>query len=233
VVIPRELRLESQDYAIYRAHIGTTPTDLTYDRGLMASADVGGFTITGEIVNGNGNGPASANRRFDDNRHRSFVGRVSREVTGGVSLGLLGYVTRREGAAEGGPPTLNRLWMLGGDATVTLEPVELRGQFLHREDSSPTFTPNEPRTITNGGFGEVLVHPAGRRWYAIALYNLISTSRPLLDVGLGGPAGVSRYETVTGGGGYLVQRNLRVHLEGTWDRELGATWWTLGMTLAF
>jgi len=233
VIFPRELRLEHQDLAIYRARIGTTPVDLTYDRGLMVGADLAGFTIAGEMVNGNGNGVASANGRLDNDRNKSFVGHVSRELIDGVTLGVLGYVARQEGATSGGPAVHNRLWMLGGDASIGLGPVELRGQFIHREDASPTFTPGEPRAVTNGGFGEVLVHRAGSRWYAIALYNLIRTSRPLLDVGLGGPAGVSRYETVTGGGGYLLQRNVRVYAEGTWDTELRSTQWTLGMTMAF
>jgi hypothetical protein len=161
------------------------------------------------------------------------VGHVSRELIDGVTLGVMGYVARQDGAASGGPAARNRLWMLGGDASVALGPVELRGQFIHREDTSPTFTPGEPTTITNGGFGEVLVHRAGSRWYAIALYNRIRTSRPLLDVGLGGPSGVSRYETVTGGGGYLLRRNVRTYAEGTWDTELRTTQWTLGMTMAF
>jgi hypothetical protein len=123
--------------------------------------------------------------------------------------------------------------MLGGDASVELGPVTARGQFIHREDASPTFTPNEPTTVTDGGFGEVLWHRSGSRWYAITLYNLIHTSQPLLDAGLGGPAGMSRYETVTGGGGYLLQRNVRAYVEGTWDRERRATQGTLGLTMAF
>jgi hypothetical protein len=233
VIFARELRLEYQDYAIYQARIGNTPVNLTYDRGLMVNADVAGFTIAAEMVNGNGNGEALANRRFDDDRNKSLLGHVSREVTHGVTLGALGYVARQQGAAPGGPSALNKLWMLGGDASVELGPVTVRGQFIHREDASPTFTPGEPRAITDGGFGEVLWHRAGSRWYAIGLYNLIHASEPLLDVGLGGPAGVSRYETVTGGGGYLLQRNVRAHAEGTWDRERRATQWTLGMTLAF
>jgi hypothetical protein len=233
VIFARELRLEYQDYAIYQARIGNTPVNLTYDRGLMVGADLAGFTIAAEMVNGNGNGEALANRRFDDDRNKSFLGHVGREVTHGVTLGALGYVARQEGAAPGGPNALNTLWMLGGDASVELGPVTLRGQFIHREDANPTFTLNEPPTITDGGFGELLWHRNGSRWYAIALYNRIHTSQPLLDVGLGGPAGLSRYETVTGGGGYLVQRNLRVYAEGTWDRERRATQWTLGLTTAF
>jgi hypothetical protein len=233
VIFARELRLEHEDYLVYRARIGTTPVDLTYDRGLMASADLAGFTVTGEIVNGNGNGEALANGRLDNDAHKSFMGHVSRELIGGVTLGVMGYVTRQDGVAPGGATTRNRLWMLGGDARVALGPVELRGQFIHREDTRPTFTLGEPRTVTNGGFGEVLLHRAGSRWYALALYNRIHASRPLLDVGLGSAAGMSRYETVTGGGGYLLRRNLRVYAEGTWDRILRATRWTLGMTMAF
>jgi hypothetical protein len=233
VIFARELRLEHQDYAIYGARIGTTPVNLTYDRGLMMSAELAGFTLDAEIVNGNGNGEASAGGRFDNDSHKSLMGHVSRELPGGVTIGAMGYVTRQNGAAAGGPAVKSRLWMLGGDGSVALGPVELRGQFIHREDTHPTFTPGEPTVITNGGFGEVLLHPAGSRWYAIGLYNRIRASRPLLDVGLGGPSGLSRYETVTAGGGYLLRRNLRTYVEGTWDTARRTAQWTLGTTMAF
>jgi hypothetical protein len=232
-MFPREVRLEYQDYAIYRARIGDAPTDLTYDRGLMVNADVAGFGLTGEVVNGNGSGEALASRRFDDDRNKSFLGHLSRELPGGVTLGVMGYLARQAGAAPGGPAAQNRLWMLGADATVSLGDVEVRGQFVHREDTSPTFTPGEAATVTNGGFAEALWHPAGARWYAIALYNHIASSRPLLDVRLGGPAGLERYQALTGGAGYLVRRNLRAYGEVTWDREQAASQWTLGITMAF
>jgi hypothetical protein len=232
-IFPRELRLEYQDYAIYGARIGTSPVNLTYDRGVMVNADLAGFTITGEMVNGNGDVAASASGRLDDDRNKSFLGHVSREVTHGVTLGVLGYLARQEGAAPGGLTALDRVTMLGGDARIALDPVQLSAQFIHREDTRPTFTFSEPKTVTNGGFAEVLWHPTGGRWYGIALYNLIHASQPLLDVRLGGPAGLSRYEAVTGGGGYLLQRNVRVYAEGTWDRELRTTQWTLGLTMAF
>jgi len=232
-IIARELRLEYQDYAIYGAHIGNSPASLTYDRGLMVNADLVGFTITGEVVNGNGDATAGVNRRLDNDRNKSLFGHVGREVAPGVTLGALGYLARQEGAAPGGPTAVDRIWMLGGDARIELDPIELRGQFIHREDGRPTFTPGEPAAVTDGGFAEVLLHRSGARWYGIALYNLIHTNRPLLDAGLGSPAGRSRYETVTGGLGYLLQRNVRTYAEGTWDRELGATRWTLGMTMAF
>jgi hypothetical protein len=109
----------------------------------------------------------------------------------------------------------------------------VRGQYIHRENDNPTFTPSEPTAVTDGGFAEVLLHRTGARWYGIALYSLIHTNRPLLDPGLGGPPGIQRYETFTGGAGYLLQRNVRTYAEGTWDREQGETWWTLVMTMAF
>jgi hypothetical protein len=232
-MFPREVRLEYQDYAIYRARIGDTRADLTYDRGLMVSVDVAGFGFTGEVVNGNGSGGASESRRFDDDRNKSFLGHVSRELPGGLTLGALGYFARQDGAATGGPPAQNQLWMLGADATVTVGHLEVRGQFVHREDSSPTFTLDEDRAVTNGGFAELLWHRAGERWYVIALYNRIDTSRPLLDVRLGGRAGLTRYEAFTGGAGYLVRRNVRAYGEVTWDREPATTQWTLGLTMAF
>ena len=233
VIFPRELRLERQDLAIYGTHVGTTPAALTYDRGVMVTADLAGFSLAGELVNGNGNGEASTSGRFDDDRHRSLMAHVSRDLPGGVTLGVMGYLTRQLGAAGGGPTTVNRLWMLGADASVAVGPVSLRGQYLYRRDTSPTFTPGEPVTNTAGGFAEAMLHPAGSRWYALALYNRIRATRPLLDVATGTPAGISRYETFTAGGGYLLRRNLRTHAEGTWDAEQRNTQWSLGMTMAF
>jgi hypothetical protein len=233
VIFARELRLEYQDYAIYRTRVGNSPSDLTYDRGLMATADVGGFALAGEMVNGNGNHEASASRRFDDDRHKSFLGHVSRDFLPGVTLGAMGYWTRQDGAAPDGLPVGNTVWMLGSDATVSLGGLEVRGQFIHREDASPTFTVGEPKAVTNGGFAEALWHRPGDRWYAVALYNHVDANRPLLDVGLGGPAGVTRYQTVTGGLGYVVRRNVRVHIEATWDPKMGTSQWTVGLTTAF
>jgi hypothetical protein len=68
----RELRLEFEDYAVYRARVGAVPLNLTYDRGLMAMADVAGFALTGEVVNGNGRGEAEPDRHFDNDAFKNF-----------------------------------------------------------------------------------------------------------------------------------------------------------------
>lgn len=229
----RELRLEYQDYAIYRARIGDQPADLTYDRGLMVMADLAGFTITGEVVNGNGRVEAGSNRRLDNDASKSFVGHVTRDILPGVRLGTLGYWGRQEGVNGNRPPVKSTLWMAGGDATISVGPLELNAQYLHREDGNPTFLLGETKAVTDGGFAELVVRPPGSRFYTVALYNLIETDRPLLNPRLGGPSGLTRYETVTGGVGYLWRRNFRIFAEGTWDREARGTVWTVGLTTAF
>jgi len=229
----RELRLEYQDYAIYRTRVGDDPTDLTYDRGLAVMADAAGFTFTGEVLNGNGKGEAESNRHFDNDPVKNVFGHLTRDLFPGVRLGAMGFYGKQRAGPEGGPFVRNTTWMIGGDATITAGSLELNAQFIHREDDNPTFTAGEETAKTDGGFAELVIHPAGSRWYGIALYNLIDANRPLLDPRLGGPAGVDRYHAFTGGAGYLVRRNFRVHAEGTWDFEIEEARLSVGFTTAF
>lgn len=230
----RELRLEYQDYAIYRARIGALPGDLTYDRGIMAAADVAGFTVTGEVVNGNGRGEADERRRFDDDVGKVFFGHVTRDVIPSVRLGAMAYWGEQRGAAaEGASAITNDTWMLGGDATISLGPVEINGQYIHREDAYPTFDPDEDEAVTDGGFVEVILRPRRSHWYALALYNRIDTSRPILNARLGGPSDIDRYEALTGGIGYALRTNFRLLVEGTWDMEQDEGSLTVGLVTAF
>ena len=229
----RELRLTYDDYGVYRVRVGDQPADLTYDRGLMATADFAGFTLAGQVLNGNGIGAAGSDRQLDDNRLKNFFGHLTRDLIPGLRLGVMGYRGQQDGAAPGQPVVTNTLWMVGGDGTVEFGPVQLNAQYVHREDDLPTFTVGEPTAVTDGGFAEVLLRPTGSRWYGVALYNRIVNSRPLLDPRVGGPAGVQRYETLTGGAGYLVRRNFRVYGEVTEDFDLDRTTVTFGFTTAF
>ncbi len=224
----RELRLEFEDYAVYRARLGDSPVDLTYDRGVMAIADLAGFTLTGELFNGNGKGEALANRRFDGDGGKDVLLHVTRDVAEGVRLGAFGYYGR---ATSDG--IRNETSMVGADGTLSHGALEFNVQYIHREDDRPTFAIGEPRAKLDGGFGEVLVRPAGSRWYGFALYNLVTTNRPVLNVRLGGPPNVDRYETLSAGVGRLIQRNLRVTTELTYDIEQEEGRWTLGFVTAF
>jgi hypothetical protein len=230
----RELRLEIEDYAVYRARVGLQPADLTYDRGLLLAADLAGFTVSAEVVNGNGRGEAQPDRRLDDNKFKNVMGHITRDITPNLRLGAMGYYGQQRGTPEVGPDTLvNTLWMVGGDATISVGPVELNGQFLHREDDNASFTTGEPTVEVDGGFAELIVAPPRSRWYGVALWNLVDASAPLLDVRLGGPAGVTRYHTLTGGLGRVVRRHVRVYGEATWDIELEEARFGLGVTAAF
>jgi hypothetical protein len=224
----RELRLEFEDYAVYRARLGSVPVDLTYDRGLMAMADVGGFTITGEVLNGDGIGVAQANRRYDSDASKNVFLHVTRDIAAPLRLGAFGYFGRSHGNG-----TSNKTRMVAVDGTVTLGPVELNGQYIHRRDDEPTYTLGEPEARLNGGFGELLVRPANSRFYGFALYNLVTADRPLLDVREGGPSGIKRYESLSGGIGHLVHRNFRVSGEVTYDIGQEVTRVTLGIVTAF
>jgi hypothetical protein len=230
----RVLRLMFEDYVIYRAHIGDQPIDLTYDRGLMLLADVAGFGLTTEVVNGNGIGPAEPDRRLDDNALKNVFGHVTRDLVPGTArFGVMAYSGRTNGLDPGGATVRGETWMAGGDATITAGPLELNFQYIHREDRLPTFTPGEPDAVTNGGFAEaVLSHPE-RRTYGFALYNLVDCDQPLLDPRLGGPSNLRRYQSFAAGFGHIVSRNARVQFEAGYDIEGEAMRATLGMTLAY
>ena len=224
----RELRLEYEDYAIYRARMGDSPVDLTYDRGLLAAVDVLGFGLTGQALNGNGRGPAQANRRFDNDFGKNFALHLTRDLAPGVRLGGFGYFGRTTSES-----LRNETTRLGLDATIGRGPLELNLQYLHRNDDRPTFEAGRRQTDLDGGFAELLVRPQGSRWHGFALYNLVNATDPLLSLRLGEAEPLDRYETITGGVGYLLRRNFRVTGEATHDIEQGGVRWALGFVSAF
>ena len=224
----RELRLSFEDYAVYRARLGDVPSDLTYDRGVLATADVAGFTLSGQVVNGNGRGAAGDDRRFDSDGGKTFALHATRDLIPGIRLGAFGFAGRTTSE-----DVHDVTHMLGADATLSHGPFELNVQYLHRTDSRPFYAADDSTASLDGGFAELLVRPAGSRWHGFALYNLIDADRPVLSVRLGGPALVKRYETLSGGAGYLLRRNLRITGEMTYDFSQEEARWTLGAVSAF
>jgi hypothetical protein len=153
---------------------------------------------------------------------------VTRYLAAGVRVGAFGYYGRTTSES-----VRNETTMLGVDATFSRGPLEVNLQYLHRNDDRPTFgTVREP-TDLDGGFAELLVRPQGSRWNGFALYNLVNATDPLLSLRLGEAEPLDRYETVTGGVGYLLRRNFRVTGEATHDLEQGGVRWTLGFVSAF
>jgi len=224
----RELRLMFEDYIVYRANIGEEPANLTYDRGLLASVDVLGFTLTGQLLNGNGIDPAESDRRFDDNSFKNVAGTLTRDLTGFLRLGVFGYFGQSDSEGQE-----NEVSMIGGDGTLSLGIVEVNGQYLHREDTNPTFAADGRLVKSDGGFAEVVVRPAGSRFHGFGLYNLMTATAPLLNPRVGTGSNLSKYESLSGGVGYLLMRNFKMTGEMTWDTQLEQARWTLGFVSAF
>ncbi|UCC81981.1 MAG: hypothetical protein JSW46_13365 [Gemmatimonadota bacterium] len=227
----RELRLEFDDYAIYRARVGDQPQDLTYDRGVTAAWEAGTVVLTGTVVNGNGKGPAGDNRKLDNDAPLDVFGHLNWSALPALRLGIMGYYGQSDSEAAGS--VRNELWMAGADATVTVGNLEVNAQYIHRDDSNPTFTSTEPNVQMDGGFAEAIYRFPDSRFYAVALWNYIWANEPLLDVRLGGPSDIQRYHMFTAGFGWLWRTNVRTLFEGGWDIEQETTRWTLGFSSAF
>lgn len=224
----RELRLSFEDYAVYRARLGEVPSDLTYDRGVLADAELAGFTLTGQVLNGNGIGVAGADRHFDSDAGKTFAFRATRNLVEGVRLGGMAYSGRTTIDDVGDVTT-----MLGADMTLARGPLELNLQYLHRSDSRPSYLADDAKASFDGGFAELLLRPPASRWYSYLLYNLIDADQPILNVRLGGPDFVKRYETFSGGAGYLLRRNVRLNGEMTYDITQEDARWSFGFMTAF
>lgn len=232
-IFKRELRLEVLDYAIYRANVGLQPADLTYDRGLMASADLAGFTLTASLLNGDGIPAADDAWRFDNDANKNVFGHLSRPFGDHVRLGVLGYVGQQSGEPYGAPGQTNNLSMVGVDATLGTGSLELNAQYLWRTDTEPDFLPGEAAVHTDGGFAELLYRPPGSRWYGYSLYNYIDADAPALTIGMGSPVGIARYESLAVGAGYLIQRNFRLYGEYGYEFEAALNRFTAAFTTAF
>ena len=118
----------------------------------------------------------------------------------------------------------NGIWMLGADATLNYETLELNLQFIHRDDDNPNFLNefNDPdlerRIKTNGGFAELIYRPEGDEsdWYSVALFNWIESGQTDLNLK---QLGVHF--------GYLLRRNIRLVAE--YSQNFTAKYGTIGV----
>lgn len=243
----RELRLPYEDYQLYRARVGTTRADLTYDRGLMMlySPWAGGDAVF-EVVTGRGLSAANENRSYDGDNARNVAGRFSQDI-GPWRVGLFGYA-----GSERANGVTNRFNVWGPDATVPLGTMgEVNLQYLRRRDRDPflgactTLAPcpgGETRpfaSVMHSALAEATVWPQGigGRWFLSALYNYMDAEHPVISLRLGeqttAPGYLRRYQTGTAGAHYLYRRNLRFLLEGSWDFEREQAGLVTGAVLAF
>jgi len=204
----RELRLTYEDYKIYTTKVGEARADLTYDRGLMLTYGLPtGTDLCFEIINGLGLRPADDLNTFDTDKYKNLMLRISQEISQAVRVGAFGYLGReRQEEAD------NKLWMIGADFSWISPKLHLNVQYVERKDDNPLFInpqlPVEPIQInTRGGFAELLFFPKGddSRWYAVGLFNWADSDQE--DI---------KYTAAGLHYGYLLRRNLRATIEGTY-----------------
>jgi len=223
-VFKRELRLESEDYWIYKVRPGFSDIDLTYDRGITFAYSLPSATdLVLEVVNGSGIGEVHSNSLFDKDKYKNLFGRVSQEVNEYVRVGAIGYYGNEviDGITLG---KKNEIKMFGADATLMNENFELNLQYLYRDDTNPYALTMDYKVKTNGGFAELIFRPEGDEslWYLVGLYNQIDSEEDVLD-----------YESITGHAGYLLRRNIRLVSELTYDFTNEYAKFSLGFVTAF
>lgn len=243
----RELRLSYEDYQPYRARIGATRADLTYDRGLMALfSPWGGSDVALQVVSGQGISAANESRSYDRDNGKNVAARFSQDV-GPLRLGVFGYLgTERANSLR----SEFNVW--GPDATIPLGSMgELSVQYLRRYDEDPFLgecsvaTPcpgGEVRPFSNkvnSALAEATIWPQGPtgRVFFSALYNYIDSDHPVVSLRLGeqskSPGYLKRYQTGAAGVHYLYRRNVRFLWEGGWDFEREQASLVAGAVLAF
>lgn len=243
----RELRLPYEDYQPYRARIGATRADLTYERGLMALfSPWTGADVALQVVGGHGLSAATDSRSYDRDNAKNYVARISQDV-GPLRLGWFGYL-----GSERANGVRNRFNVWGPDATIPLASVgELNVQYLRRHDADPFLGECSVSSPCPGGevvpfssnvksaLAEATFWPQGPagRWFVSGLYNYIDAEHPVVSLRLGeqnrSPGYLKRYQTGTAGLHYLYRRNVRFLWEGGWDFEREQASLVTGAVLAF
>ena len=223
----RELRLTRDDYYIYKVRPGASMVDLTYDRGIIFNYGFeSGTDLVLEVVNGSGIGEGFLNGNFDNDKYKNFFGRISQDAGEHLRVGAMGYWGKEERTYVTNETRYvkNGIWMLGADATLNYETLELNLQFIHRDDDNPNFLNefNDPdlerRIKTNGGFAELIYRPEGDEsdWYSVALFNWIESGQTDLNLKR---LGVHF--------GYLLRRNIRLVAE--YSQNFTAKYGTIGV----
>lgn len=218
----RELRLEREDYQIFKARVGLVNANLAYDRGVvLAWSAPGEVDVIAQVVNGNGIDPVYADS-YDDNSYKNTSLRLARQF-GPLRLGVFSYLGRAE-SFEPGPS--NRTTFFGPDVVVDVSHrIQFNLQYLHRKDTNP-FRGTRPiqSAVTRGGFAELLFFPQGPDglWAVAALYNRVESDDEAAD-----------YESASLTISRLLARNVR--LMGEAARNLEDKSWrvTAGVVTAF
>ncbi len=245
----REARLERADYEIYKAEVGLSGLDLTYDRGVILGTEApGGIETVFQVVNGNGIPGADGDRNFDDDDYKNLALRFARgfeEIGQDIKdarIGVFGYWGKQ--AAADTPPCCakNETYYFGADLSAMFRDIcQLNLQYLERRDDDPYFTDSAPGDFeTRGGFAEIHFFPQGQdgRWIITGLYNFVETDPPDGALNGAGPSWATlvpytRHHSASLTVNRLLARNVRLLMEGGYDMEDERGTGTIGLSAAF
>ena len=217
----RELRLERFDYEILKTRVGFSPTNLTYDRGLLLAWHAPAkIDVVATVVNGNGIEEADEEGNFDEESFKNTSLRLVRPF-GPVRVGLFGYY----GTNASDEGIRNSLWYAGPDIVWDIaKEWQFSAQYLERQDSNPYFAEASPEFETRGGFAELHFFPAGQdgRWALSALYNTVDSDDE-----------AAIYESASITMNYLIARNVRLLVEAGRDLEADANTASIGLVTAW
>lgn len=219
----RELRLGRFDYQVYKAHVGDTHLDLTYDRGIIAGWEFpGGVESVLQIVNGNGIDAAGDFDNFDRDNYKNVAYRLAKTFKK-VRVGGFAYYGR-EGGASG---ARNRTYYFGPDLVVDFsDRLQLNVQYLERRDDNPWFAGTAVGSDwkTRGGFAELVYLPNGPDgvWSVAGLYNKVNSDDEN-----------ARYQSASVTVSRLLARNVRVAFELGREFEREGTRFGVGVITAF
>jgi hypothetical protein len=239
-LMKRELRLTYEDYQVYRARVGASATDLTYDRGVMLTYGIAatGTDLVAMAVNGNGKPEAEENHKFDQDSHKSYGLRVVQGVGDALSIGGFVYYGQEDLRNEDALLT-NDVVYYGPDVALNVGPAALTVQYLRREDTAPGYpTRGDESVITDGVVAELVLAPQGDlgRHFITLLYNWVDSDvEDKLEFGDVDPVPdyAGDYQTATASVTYLLRRNVRAVVEFTYDFEREINRAALGFVSAF
>lgn len=229
----RELRLTLEDYQVYKVKPGLSQMNLAYDRGLMITYGTEfGTDIIFELVNGCGLTEADANKLFDIDVHKTFVGRISQDIGKFFRVGGFALTGKEDLINNAVNKAINDVLVYGVDASLGLIDIaELNLQYLQRYDGNLFLTGadiNPSKDIaTKGAMAELILTPNGDKsnLFYSALFNWIDSDFEPLN-----------YSTGTLQIGYLLRRNIRLTAEGTYnfsDSENAFPFFSFGIVTGF
>lgn len=210
----RELRLTLEDYQTYKVKPGISKMSLAYDRGLMITYGTDfGTKLVFELVNGCGLNAADENKLFDTDKNKITVGRLSQDIGDMFRVGAFVMSGKEDLENVMRNSAENSVLAFGPDITVSLgDKLALNCQYMQRKDDNVFLSETESQPVkdieTKGAMAELIYTPQGdaSKWYGAGIFNWIESDAKELN-----------YKTATLHLGYLLSRNIRLCIEGTYN----------------